>query len=197
MSKKLSLLFMDQYSERASIINRISRKINKYIEYRKNNRFNIFRFENIIEQIECVLNDWVGKTSVGIRKELIIEDAFQKFFSSFYNLLIYFKENDVTIIEKELSQNGLYQGMVYRYLGTNINCEKNDEIVIDYNDIYVSWSKLSKIEYMEEKLYSNYIILACPIQNAYYGIDLHSLGVGREFEEEVVFPTFQHLVTIL
>ena len=141
-----------------------------------------------------MISNWVGCTYVGVKKHEMIRNAFQHFFQNFYRMLLFFKNESNESIEIEFANKGLYRGKLYRYLGTCLNCRKKSKIIVDYNDIYVSWTKKERVDYLASKLHSNYIIISCEIKDPDYGIDLHNLGIGRDFEQEVVFPTIKELI---
>ena len=194
MRNELNELFMDQYEERANIIKCIATEIQFYINYRKNNDFDYELFQYVFYDCVQVLENWVGYTSVGVEKNIIIKNAFQCFFLNFYKMLLYFKNESQEPVENELAYKTLYQGKLFRYLGTSINSECKASINVEYNDIYVSWSKKEYLPYMETKLHSNFIIISCDVKTPFFGIDLHNLGIGKDFEKEVVFPTIKKLM---
>jgi len=194
MGNRLNELFMDEYNKRANIIHSVAMEIQMYINYRKINNFDNDSFKYIYYRSIEVISNWVGYTCVGEKKHEIIRNAFQHFFQMFYRLLLFFKDESNEPIEKEFAIKGLYQGKLYRYLGTSLKSRKKSKIIVEYNDIYVSWTKKEHVDYLQSKLHSNYIIISCEIKEPYYGIDLHNLGIGREFEQEVVFPTIKELI---
>lgn len=194
MGSKLNELFIDEYNKRANIIHSVALEIGLYIENRKISNFDNDLFEYIYYRCIDVISNWVGCTYVGEKKHEIIRNAFQHFFQMFYRLLVFFKNESKEPIEIELANKGLYQGKLYRYLGTNLNSRKKTKIIVEYNDIYVSWTKKDHVDYLESKLHSNFIIISCEIKEPDYGIDLHNLGIGRDFEQEVVFPTIKELI---
>ena len=65
---------------------------------------------------------------------------------------------------------------------------------VEYNNIWVSWSKESNNSYFEIKLHGRYLKLYAVIENEKYGIDLESLGASRSNEREVVFPTIKETI---
>lgn len=90
----------------------------------------------------------------------------------------------------------LYRGSLYRYLGHgSAKCNTNNRIEPQFNNIYVSWSKNPKNYYIESKLYGTMTLLACKIDEPYYGIDLEAFDVIRGKEAEVVFPTIKETIT--
>lgn len=194
MGSKLNELFIDEYNKIANRIHAVALEIGIYIQKRKIINFDYDSFEIMYKKCTCVIQNWVGYTYVGEKKHEIIKNAFQHFFQMFYRLLVFFKNESNEPIEIELANKGLYQGKLYRYLGTSLNSRKKSKIIVEYNDIYVSWTKQEHVDYLESKLHSNYIIISCEIKEPYYGIDLHNLGIGRDFEQEVVFPTIKELI---
>ena len=194
MEDNLNQLFMDEYNKRANIIHSVALEIGLYIENRKISNFDNNSFEYIYNRCIDVISNWVGCTYVGVKKHELIRNAFQHFFQELYRLLLFFKNNSEETKEIELANKGLYQGKLYRYLGTSLNSRRKNKIVVEYNDIYVSWTKKDHLDYLESKLNSNFIIISCEIKEPNYGIDLHNLGIGREFEQEVVFPTIKELI---
>ena len=97
---------------------------------------------------------------------------------------------------KSFSDEVLYRGSLYRYLGKGSAEENADKrIEPQYDNIYVSWSKQPKNYYIESKLYGTMTLLTCKIDEPYYGIDLEAFGVVRGEEAEVVFPTIKETIT--
>ena len=145
--------------------------------------------ENVLSNICNVLHYWTGYTYIGYKKEKELQDAYQSFYNELYVFILgcrKFKEPEF----QQFAKDALYQGVLYRYLG-NGDCNKiNEPINIEYNDIWVSWSKNKKIPYIENKLYGNKIHLQCHTGNN-YGIDLNVFGVVKPNEAEVVFPTIK------
>lgn len=153
ISVDLSSLFFEQIEEMVKGIDEATSNMSRYYEYRENHIFNEFLFEDLYEDICEVLNCWVGKTSIGIKKEKILELSFQNFFINFTKLLIYFKNNELSSnVEKNYANKCLFRGKIYRYLGHSESQGKNKKIKPIYNENYVSWSKLNKIPYIESKL---------------------------------------------
>ena len=111
-------------------------------------------------------------------------------------LLIYFKNDEsASNKEKKFANKCLFRGKVYRYLGHNESQGKHKKIKPKYNEIYVSWSKLNKIPYIESKLYGWMTLISCEIEEPFYGIDLDALDISRPHEKEVVFPTIEKLIS--
>lgn len=139
---------------------------------------------------------WTGHTWVGSRKLSRVEHAYQGFFKALYRFLMFGKSCDDELF-REFSESALYQGTLYRYLGYSNNSSvfHQEYIKPEYNDIYVSWSKLSKVNYIEGKLQAYMTRLTCEVKDLYYGIDLEAFGISCDIEHEVVFPTLEQLVT--
>ena len=130
-----------------------------------------------------------------MKRVMTAKKLFSLFFISLYQFLIACRNSDNNAL-KDLGTRALFQGTVYRYLGYgsaigDINKPKE----IKYNNIYVSWSKNKRNEYIESKLYGVITLMTCEISDDYYGIDLEELGVSRGYEREVVFPNYENLVT--
>lgn len=142
-----------------------------------------------------VCNFWTGNTYVGIKKDQIIQNAFQTFFEEFMKLLLTLKNSpSSTQLDKDIANELLYQGEVFRYLGHGDSSKFNENLELQYNDLYVSWSKNSQSNYLESKLYGKILLIHGIIQNSYYGIDLETIGVSRGTEAEVVFPTIKECI---
>lgn len=196
LSVDLSRLWGYQIEEMVKGIDEATINIINYLEYRKSNNFTDKYFDDLFYDILNVLKCWVGKTYVGEEKDKRIELPFQNFFIKFMELLIYFK-NDESASKKEnnLANKCLFSGKVYRYLGHNESQGKHKKIKPIYNEIYVSWSKLNKIPYIESKLYGWMTLIYCEIEEPFYGIDLDALDISRPHEKEVVFPTIEKLIS--
>ena len=196
LSVDLSLLWSEQVEEMVKGIDEATINITDYLEYRKCNNFNDIYFYDLIDDILDVLNCWVGKTYVGSEKDKKLELSFQKFFIKFMELLINFKNSELASNkENNLANKCLFRGNVYRYLGHSESQGKNKKIKPIYNEIYVSWSKLNKIPYIESKLYGWVTLISCEIKEPHYGIDLEALDISRSHEKEVVFPTIENLIS--
>lgn len=140
-----------------------------------------------------LLSKWTGDTYIGYKKPKAFKLAFQQFFTSFYDFLLVLKNSDDPCL-KEAGSVSLYQGKVYRYIGY-IRCTNiNRPLLPEYNDIYVSWSKNPRNEYIESKLNGTMTVLECDISGNYFGIDLTAFGVSKEDEDEVVFPTIKECI---
>lgn len=147
------------------------------------------------QYIYNVCNFWTGNTYVGIKKDQRVQNAFQTFFKELMKLLLILKSSpSSTQQEKDIANELLYQGDVYRYLGHGDSRKSNENIELQYNDLYVSWSKNAQSNYLESKLYGKLLWIHGIIQNSYYGIDLEAIGVSRGTEAEVVFPTIKECI---
>ena len=106
------------------------------------------------QYIYNVCNFWTGNTYVGIKKDQMVQNAFQTFFKELMKLLLILKSSpSSTQQEKDIANELLYQGDVYRYLGHGDSRKSNENIELQYNDLYVSWSKNAQRNYLESKLY--------------------------------------------
>lgn len=194
ISVKLSSLWDDQIEERIIGINEVSKNIENYLNFRLLNDYKEEYLKDICCDINDVLESWVGSTYVGKEKQFLLKEAFQKFFVNLMDLLLFFKDSDISSrTEKEIGEECLFQGKIYRYLGSGYSKLKVG-IIPEYNNIYVSWSKLDKVNYIESKLLGVKTLMECVISEPYYGIDLEGFGVSRSFEREVVFPTFEKTI---
>lgn len=138
---------------------------------------------------------WTGNTYVGIKKDQTIQKAFQTFFKELMKLLLTLKNSpSSTQQDKDIADELLYQGEVYRYLGHGDSSKLNENLELQYNDLYVSWSKNAQNNYIESKLYGKILWIHGIIQNSYYGINLEAIGVSRGTEAEVVFPTIKECI---
>lgn len=157
------------------IINKTTQQINTLI----NNDlfFDSKGTRNVKSNIKKVMYYWVNAES-GSKKSQILIECFQSFYNSLFYLLI-----------KKRKYKYLYQGTVYRYLG-NFSDSENLEDKIEYNDIFVPWSKNKNvIKCLEYKLHAPYIKLTTKINGNNFGIDLKKFGIQKNEEREVVYPT--------
>ena len=96
-----------------NIINVVSKNLSDAI-----NNINVFveHQDEYISKIRYVLHMWTGETYIGCRKIEYEKQAFQNFYENFYQFLIRNQNSDVSILSG-LSNNVLYTGKLYRYLG--------------------------------------------------------------------------------
>ena len=149
-------------------------------------------FMELCKDIGEICSFWTNNTYVGNPKNDAIKNAFQLFFEELMNLLLIMKNSD-KFYEVDVANALLYRGTVYRYLGRDY---PTDDVVSPiYDDIYVSWSKEPKNDYLLSKLYGTITWMSCEINAPFYGIDLDALGCSRANEHEVVFPTIEEYIT--
>lgn len=173
-----------------------------YISQRGQKGFDRELFEDMICHIMAVLSKWTGETWVGHKKDKRTENVFQNFFEAFVGLIGYidFFEKMMSDEEKEFAMMVTYRGVIYRYLGSGNSCNK-ECVAIEYNDIYVSWSKKEQNDYIESKLYGPQLWIKAQTAPFDFAIDLEGIdkfyqkitgenkGVVRGNEREVVYPT--------
>ena len=152
---------------------------------------------SVFEDMGKVCYFWTGKTYVGEKKDKEIEKVFQDFFKTFMEILLKAKSGELNCPDecKNILADLLYQGKIYRKLGSSNPTRKNEKIIPEYNDIYVSWSKNKENTYLDSKLYGTKTLITANIKNNYYGIDLEKFGCSAGEEREVVFPTIKECVT--
>lgn len=194
MNKVNFPVWSDQIEEAIKELNRVT---SQFVQVRK--KFLSGSMTNSIwlifsNNICAALSYWTGNTYVGCRKEKSLERAFQRFFEALYDFLLFCKNIDNPALNK-IAEESLYKGTLYRYLGHGISKNANQEIIPEYNGIYVSWSKSPDNAYLQSKLYGIKILLTCECDDTYYGIDLEYFGVSRNSEHEVVFPTLKNKIT--
>jgi len=159
-------------------------------------------------EILCpALLKWVGDTYVGKRKSTTVENAYQHFFVAFYDLLSCFQDGkfQLSALEQEWGKNLIYTGKLYRYLGKSDPFNK-EQVLPQYNKIYVSWSKNQDNLYLRSKLFGPITQLSCNVQFPYFGVDIegftafyhkhinNNVLIARGTEREVVFPTIQEVI---
>lgn len=174
---------------------RVRNQIDSFIKTIKRNSVDLERLRCLKYNIRAALSWWVGHTYVGVEKDKHLKNAFQCFFVSFYSFLRVCQSSDIVILH-DFAERVLYQGVVYRYLGYRYdsNLDKTTPKIVDYNNIFVSWSKNAVNSYIESKLYGMITRLTCDISGDNYGIDLTACGVFEGFESEVVFPTIKECI---
>lgn len=171
------------------------------IEIEKATNSIMFTIENdidkdVIENIVNVCRFWTKNTYVGRKKELKVQEAFQKFFEKFMELILTIRDGKIECNEecRKAYSSLLYTGVVYRKLGHGDAESCEDEIKPEYNNIYVSWNKERDNAYLDSKLYGPVTLLIAEITEPYYGIDLEELGVCTGEEKEVVFPMYKESI---
>lgn len=173
-------------------INLVSKQIDSMREgnyFKKETNYNLNLLdENIIE----ILKTWTGNTYLGQPKDKKLNKAFSNFYSALLNLLLEMEKEKWNPEIRKM----LYQGTVYRVLGSGYSKDKYKQIVPQYNSYYVSWSKNKDIPtaYMQSKLYGPLTKIEAEITGDYYGIDLTAFGVSMNDENEVVFPTIKETI---
>lgn len=144
------------------------------------------------KNIFSTVSIWVGYTYVGRKKPENLKLAFHNFYGSLFELLRAMKESDIDNF-RSIASEALYQGVVYRYIGST--CANNKKRIPPiFDSIYVSWCKNPRTPYFESKFHGPITILSSHIAGDLYGIDLDAFGVGRKHEAEVIFPTMQNCV---
>ncbi len=171
-------------------------------EYRKSLKKG---FNLIIKTIANVLTQWTGKTYVGAPKEKDLQNAFQNFFVEIFALAQDI-ENSVhsTRMQMKFLECARYQGDLYRYIGSDSPFEQCKRV--EYNEIYVSWSKAKGNSYVLSKLYNPIYLLSAKLSGEFYGFDIElfdkiynrhfhkHLMIARGTEREVVFPTVKNAI---
>ena len=155
-------------------------------------------FKIFIENVCQTLNYWTGHTYVGRKKGKSIQKAFQVFFEALYDFLLFCQRVDKSFLHplKDLADDTLYRGTIYRYLGhCSDDNDTESKVEPEYNGIYVSWSKKPNNHYIQGKLCGTKTLLTCTIVEPYYGIDLEAFVVVKGNEAEVVFPTVKEMIT--
>lgn len=168
---------------------KVSKQINFILknikEQKEVNKDDVIIFKNNFKE---VLRYWTGSTYVGYPKEPSIEKAFQRFFDSLLELLLFCYNSNNIKIKKEVEPI-LYKGTLYRCLGYCKSVNKNKYIKPNCDNIWVSWSKNKNIDsILSNKLHSPITKIQCNTED-YYGIDLTALKCSKSNENEVVFPT--------
>lgn len=141
----------------------------------------------LMENIDTVLSYWTGCTYVGKRKEPVLAEAFQSFFNALYQLILVWRKSPYKNIRAS-ARNALYEGTLYRYIGSSSENHGNEHIEPEYNHHWVSWSKNTTIFNIEGHLYGAMTHLTGHTENPKYGIDLAAFGQSRGAEDEVVYP---------
>jgi hypothetical protein len=157
-----------------------------------------YDFKIFYDNVYATLSYWTGHTYVGHKKSKTIQKAFQAFFTSLYDFLLFCQREYGSSLQplKELAYAALYRGTIYRYLGhCSDDNDTESKVEPKYDGIYVSWSKNPNNHYIQSKLYGTKTLVTCVIDEPYYGIDLDAFGVVKGDETEVVFPTLQETVT--
>ena len=178
-----------------------------YINIRKQNGYDSELFSDICYYIADALCYWTGKTYVGCQKEKSLQELYQDFFLSLCSLIDYLSmENEIHASEKDMIDNFVFTGTVYRYLG-KAGAKNRKHIIPQYNDTYVSWSKNPQSNYIESKLYGKCTWMRCEIRFPMYGIDIEGFHcffnktfgecilIAKGTEREVVFPTIEKYIT--
>lgn len=155
-------------------------------------------FKIFIDNVCQTLNYRTGHTYVSRKKDKSIQKAFQAFFETLYDFLLFCKREDKSFPYslKDLADNALYCRTIYRCLRhCSVDKDTESKVEPEYNNIYVSWSKKPNNSYIQSKLYGTITRMTCAISEPYYGIDLGAFGVGKGDEAEVVFPTVEEMIT--
>lgn len=174
------------------IVKGITEATNNIIAYHNSPNSSKNMLFELGKDISDICNFWTGSTYVGNPKIDIIKKSFQSFFEALMQLLLTMKDSKKAY-EATVAHDILYRGTVYRYLGNNY---PTDVVVVPiYDNVYVSWSKEPKNDYILSKLYGTITWISCKISEPLYGIDLDVIGCSRGSEHEVVFPTIEKYIT--
>ena len=162
-------------------------------------------FHSLLKAIANVLAQWTGETYVGAVKEKGVQNAFQRFFVEIFCLACALEnKNSPTEAESEFVRSARYQGDIYRYIGSDSPCWKCEEV--EYNEIYVSWSKEKGNSYIMGKLYPPIYFMHAKLSGKFYGFDIERFerlysriyrkqsNIAKGAEREVVFPTLKEVL---
>lgn len=144
----------------------------------------------LVDNVQEVLDKWVGHTYIGHQKEKILSDAYQAFFNALYGFILLCR-NSSNEDWQAFAKEALYEGTLYRYLGHNTSSERRFRVRPRYNNKWVSWSKYKEVDYIESKLCGSPITRLECHTGLIYGIDLQAFGASRPHEAEVVYPTIK------
>lgn len=174
---------------------RVRNQIDSTIRDIRRNVVMFKRLRMLEYNIRAALSWWTGYTYVGVEKDARLKQSFQYFYESLYSFLLACRDSDIDVL-CYFASKVLYQGVVYRYLGypNNSVLRKPELKKVEYDGIFVSWSKNAAVPYLESKLRGTLTRVTCNISGDKYGIDLTALGVSRGDEAEVVFPTLKECV---
>lgn len=101
-------------------------------------------FSAFLDNVYETLKYWTGHTYIGQKKDKALQKAYQTFFEALYKFLFICRELGNPML-KSFSDEVLYRGSLYRYLGKGSAEENTDKrIEPQYDNIYVSWSKQPK-----------------------------------------------------
>lgn len=139
-----------------------------------------------------ILYFWTECTYLGQEKSIKLSAAF----NIFYTILLKYLISLRNVYPDSDLVHALYQGKIYRVLGSSNPIENHKKIIPRYNNCFVSWSKNANIPtpYMETKLYGPLTRLEAEITGDMYGIDLTVFGVSKNDEEEIVFPSIKKTI---
>ncbi len=127
-------------------------------------------FSVFLNNVYEILKYWTGHTYIGQKKDKALQKAYQTFFEALYDFLFICRELGNPLL-KSFSDEVLYRGLLYRYLGYGSVEENADKRVEpQYNNIYVSWSKQPKNHYIESKLYGTMTLVTCKIEDHIMGL---------------------------
>ena len=189
ISIEMSLLWGDDTEQ---IVKGVTEATNNIISYHNNPNTSKNMLLELVNDIQSICNFWTGNTYVGKPKTVIVKNIFQSFFDELMQLLLTMKYSE-KVYEVNFAHKLLYRGTVYRYLGNDYLTDKTVSPI--YDNIYVSWSKEPKNNYILSKLYGTITWISCEISEPLYGIDLDMIGCSRGNEHEVVFPTIEKYIT--
>ena len=178
-----------------------------YVSQRGSDGYDSVLFVDMICHIMEVLSKWTGQTWIGRKKDKKTEKVFQNFFEALNSLIGYINlfEKMMSDEEKEFAMLATYNGVLYRYMGSG-NLGNKECVEIEYNGVYVSWSKNEQNSYIENKLYGPWLRIKAQTLPFDYAIDLEGIDkfyqiitgddnrVVRGNEREVVYPAIKDSV---
>lgn len=163
MNKVVFPFWNDEVNKAITEIYRVKNQMQNVGVRLKTNDISNEDFSVFLDNVYETLKYWTGHTYIGQKKDKALQKAYQTFFEALYESLFICRELGNPML-KSFSDEVLYRGSLYRYLGKGSAEENTDKrIEPQYDNIYVSWSKQPKNYYIESKLYGTMTLLTCKI----------------------------------
>lgn len=149
----------------------------------------------VLDNMQSVLSVWQSNTYLGVMKPSVLRSVFHRFFEAVLDLILTMRSS-ISEDDRDYANNSLYQGRVYRWLGYSGGEDEDKDVIVNYDNLYASWSTLPRCSYTLSKLYGKVKRVTLDIPVGHFGLYLPVLSCEftKVHEQEVVFPVLEEYV---